>query len=551
MRNQAFIRYGLSVRMDLFFQECCHFMSTVPARIAFSPRSLVERRSQIGVLLGFIVLAVVYFASRTYALTIMPLHFDEEVHLTRALEVWRGHPFWDISDGRIINQWAIALFYPQNVPVFVARIATILVSLPGFAAGYALAKRWFGRAAGLLAAAAWIACPYVFFYERTALIDAEAGSLAVIAVWASLRLIRTGRRRDAALTGLALAIAMLFKFSALPFMGSVGLIVLFMGKATWRQRLVQLVIIGLVILACFAVPLLYAATHHGFSVVAGWFSGSNGQGLTLRSNFETLWAQVVNYGSVIWALLLGIGWIGAVSLLVSPSLHAGVRYRWRDLFILLGAVALPLAAILLAVSNVMPRHLVVGVPILLVVAGCGLAIIFEKVSHLFPYTGILTAAVIVLLAVGFLPFARTAYTDPGSLPLPPIERQQYQTGYSAGFGLREAVLDFPRTLGPAGIPVVASMYPDGCRLANFYDVWHYDMHCTNAPGLDTIRSIVASLPTNGVMYILAESQPIGLDPAWMTALLSVEVTRVAGYPRPGETPDTASVVLWKLERIAG
>src|SRR5262249_10238566 len=155
----------------------------------------------------------------------------------RAIEVWHGHPFWQISDGRIINQWVIAALYPQNAPVFAARMATILVVLPGLAAGYALARRWFGRTSALFAAVLWMGCPYLFFYERTAMIDAEAGALAVLAIWAALRLVRTGSRRDALLTGLALAVAMLFKFTATPFMISVGLLVLCLGQTPVRQRL--------------------------------------------------------------------------------------------------------------------------------------------------------------------------------------------------------------------------------------------------------------------------------------------------------------------------
>src|SRR5579859_4216760 len=98
-----------------------------------------------------LVLLLLWFATRLPALDKMPLFVDEGVHLTRAVEVWHGHPFWDISDGKIINHWPIAAFYPQNNPVFMARISTILVSLVGLAAGYALARRWFGQTAGVLA----------------------------------------------------------------------------------------------------------------------------------------------------------------------------------------------------------------------------------------------------------------------------------------------------------------------------------------------------------------------------------------------------------------
>src|SRR5262249_53502084 len=149
-------------------------------------------------------------------------------------EVWRGHPFWEISDGRIINHWAIAAFYPQNAPVFAGRVASALVELPGFAAAYALARNWFGRRAGILAFLLTLGCPYLFFYNRTALVDGEVGALGILAVWACQRLVSSGRRRDAVLAGLALAVALLFKFTAAPFLVTGGLLVMFLGKATWR-----------------------------------------------------------------------------------------------------------------------------------------------------------------------------------------------------------------------------------------------------------------------------------------------------------------------------
>jgi len=59
--------------------------------------------------------------------------------------------------------------------------------------------------------------PYLFFYERLAFSDAEAGALVVVAVWLALCASRSGRQRDAMLTGLALGAAMLMKFTAAPF----------------------------------------------------------------------------------------------------------------------------------------------------------------------------------------------------------------------------------------------------------------------------------------------------------------------------------------------
>jgi hypothetical protein len=100
---------------------------------------------------NFLLLLLILWGTRLLALEALPLHNDEGLHLTRAVEVWNGHPFWAISDGKIINHWLIAAFYPQNAPVFAGRIATLFVSMIGLAAGCALAKRLSGAARALLA----------------------------------------------------------------------------------------------------------------------------------------------------------------------------------------------------------------------------------------------------------------------------------------------------------------------------------------------------------------------------------------------------------------
>ena len=45
-----------------------------------------------------LVLLLVLWGTRLLALEALPLHNDEGLHLTRAVEVWNGHPFWQISD---------------------------------------------------------------------------------------------------------------------------------------------------------------------------------------------------------------------------------------------------------------------------------------------------------------------------------------------------------------------------------------------------------------------------------------------------------------------
>ncbi len=489
--------------------------------------------------LPVMLLLLTYWLSRGWALESLPLHNDEGLHLTRAVQVWNLHPFWQINDGKIVNHWLIALFYPQNAPIFAGRIATVFIGALGLAAGYALAGWLAGPTAAWFAGILWLGCPYLFFYERMALSDAEAGALALATLWAGVRLAQRGRRRDATLTGLALAAAVLFKFTAAPFAAVVALVVVLTGCVPWRKRLINLSIIAAVVLACFAVPLIYLYTRNGnFDVALGWIN-QPGDRFAATENAARLWAQLTDFGPPLWSALMLIGLAALLAVRPAPATGLAQLGRWSNVTLLLASL-LPVAAITLLGTEALPRHYVVGLPTALTLAGAGLGAILERgmsQQSRRAASGVITA----ILAATMFPFAWTAYHDPGELPLPAQVRSQYITDHSAGFGLREAVLNFPQTITQSDAPIVASMFPDSCRRANFYAARSYTMRCTDAPGLPIIE---AMLTERHVVYVLTEQPPIGVD----VRTLNARATRVAGYPRPGETEVTASVTLWRLER---
>lgn len=478
-----------------------------------------------------LVLLLLFWGTRLAALEALPLHNDEGLHLTRAVEVWNLHPFWEISDGKIINHWLIAAFYPQNAPVFVARYATVLVGLFGLAAAYALTRRAFGPLPALLAGLLWITSPYLFFYERLALSDAEAGALVVVSVAFALRLARTGARRDAILTGLALAAATLMKFTAAPFSLAVLLVVMLLGRAAPARRLWRLVIVALVVIACFAVPLSYLALRGRdfFTIALGWIStgGASGENTGPAANLIRLSEQLTGFGPPLWSALM----LGGLAALV-------VLYRKTGLVLVL-ALLLPLALMILFGTEVLARHYVVALPLALTLGGAGLGALVAR----FPVTTRRTSALLTAAALGllFAPFALQAYRDPALLPLPPGDRSQLLTDHSSGYGLREAVLDFPRTITDPSLPVLASMFPDSCERANFY-AGPIEMTCADAPAREQIEAL---LNQHGALYLLVETAPlIGID----VMTLDATVTEIAAYPRPGDPSNRPAVVLWRLDR---
>lgn len=488
-----------------------------------------------------VLMLLLFWSIRIYALDAFPLHSDEGLHLSRAVEVWNGHPFWNISDGKIINHWPVAALYPPGGggPAFVARYATVLIAMTGLAAGVSLAYRLSGFYAALFAWVMWLYSPYLFFFERLALSDAQAGALVVVTLWACRRMVKTGHQHDAALTGLVLGLATLFKFTAAPF----ALMVLVVW-AWQRQRLTNLLVIGAVGAACFVVPLAYLAWKGGgFEVAFGWVGG-NGVPLLERfgANFALLWSQLWGWGAMpfILAGLTMLVWFGG-----------------REAGVLVAAGAAPMLVIMALGSEVMPRHYIVALPLVLVLAGTGwgmgvktlvgrpeITALPERES-----TGCVFSLLLICLfmipAVDF--FCEMQETDENRnwtifLPPPHPVQAQYINEHSAGFGLREAVLSFPATIGSPDTPVVASMFPDSCRRANFYAAPGYEMTCAAAPGREAIE---AALAEHRQVYVLVDTAPaIGID----IETVAVQATRIKGYPRPAEATEAeAAVVLWRLD----
>ncbi len=482
--------------------------------------------------LPFIILLLLFWGTRLVALDLLPLHNDEGLHLTRAVEVWRLHPFWAISDGKIINHWLIALFYPQHAPVFVGRFATLLVSALGMAAAYAVARRLSGLSGAVLAAALWMGCTYLFFFERLAFSDSQAGALALAAVWAALHTAetKTQQTRWAILTGVLLAAAMLFKFTAAPYALAVALVIGFAGKNSLRGRATSLIVIGVVVAACFAIPVVYLLLRGEdfFGVALGWIGGGAASGEpSFIANLRQLGTQLTGYGSWLWVIAMLVG-------LASLA----VMQRGR---LLLLAGLLPLVIIMLLGREVLARHFVVVLPLLLALGGAGLGWLLSSrpIQRFGP--GFDLALVIVVTIGAAFPFMLTAYSDPAALPLPPDARYEHISSHSAGFGLAEAVTALPQTMERPELPIIASMFPDSCRRANFYATTELKLTCTDAPGAD---EIAAALEEFGAVYVLADNAPlIGVD----VTTLDGEAELIGAYPRPGEATGAESVKLWLIQ----
>lgn len=461
------------------------------------------------------------------ALDALPLHNDEGLHLTRAVEVWNLHPFYDIEDGKVVGVWAIALFYPQNAPVFVGRIATVFVGLIGLAAGIALGRLASGRhAGGWLAGLFWITCPYIFFFERMALADIEAGAAVVLITLTLLPgLSRSYRRRDI-IGGFALGLALMFKISAAPFAGVPLLAILLERGQPFRTRLLRLATIYAVALVIVAPASLYSISRGGFfSIARGWVGGPQ-IAITERTtqNITTFTDTIFTVNGAWIVLLVGV--------------FFAFRSGRRGVYVL-GSVAGPLVVMLVFGTEVLDRHFGIVMPLLTVVTAVGVTAALALPGRNIPPTrmalAVAWAAIFMigwLISWAWLP----AYNNPTDFPMTAFMRGQYIADHPSGYGLREAVQALPQTAGSNR--VIASMSSDGCRRARFYLPNGASLECTGA-GDQARGPIEAALVQAGSVFVLAEDPPVGINPESINA----KWTRFAEYPRPG---NLTRVTLWRV-----
>ena len=113
-------------------------------------------------------------------------------------------------------------------------IALNLVFVPVLAAGcYGVGKLTYGPTAGLLAAVFALGTPMILSLFHTFLLDAPLAAMVAISLWAMLASDRFSRRRETALAGVLIGLAVLVKTPALLFLAGPGAVMLIGGG--WRQ----------------------------------------------------------------------------------------------------------------------------------------------------------------------------------------------------------------------------------------------------------------------------------------------------------------------------
>lgn len=366
---------------------------------------------------------------RLYDNTVVPLWWDEALHMERANAVVGG----DIFAGLHKNKWLfmpmIGLFQPNGPEgPFIARTLTGLGGVVTTAACIGLGKYFKDQRTGLLAGFIYAILPMAFFHERMILIDPIVQVYGILAVMVSLRLIRQPKVWLAIILSALLAAAFLtklsgFTFFAVPIMATL----LFATSKTFNWSLLYsvsaIVVAAMVIWGTYQI-----AENQGlrrFDQFQGELDntifdeiGDEERGNTLVRNIEEYGQTLSRYMLVLVpALALGSlffirgRWPGATS-----QWQERIPYRFDIIFLWILAFVFALVPILAdkptTDSRLPPRYLMPTVSAMVILA----AITLNELKDRFNARWIVNAALLlIVLPSGW--FWLTLLSSPKSLPL--------------------------------------------------------------------------------------------------------------------------------------
>lgn len=390
-------------------------------------------RGRRGVLAVAVVLLIAaYAASRLYALSALPIFFDEGNYAASAMLIGRAplhtDPFtvltyWGVPP---LFTWVAAPFTRlMTDPLLACRIAAGAVGLVGLA-GVWLCGRSIGSArVALLASTLYVACPFLLLYHRMAMVDGLLTAIGAFALLAAMRLARAPNARTALVLGLCLALAVFTKITG-PLLLALPVAVIAAADGAARRRAVRAVAPALLCGSAAVLALLFAPG--GVSMIA---VAHQHQRIAAPFLDQTL-AQVSTIGQSLWLYMTP-----PVLLLALM----GARGAWRDpamrVLILWTASSLaPFAVIHLAFS---PRYILPAtVPVLLLAAQGAAALLGSAGKALAARRGAglaLLALAIILCCGQDAPLI----ADPARASFLPVDRQQYVSGWPAGYALARAL----------------------------------------------------------------------------------------------------------------
>ncbi|HEX7313075.1 MAG TPA: glycosyltransferase family 39 protein [Pyrinomonadaceae bacterium] len=403
------------------------------------------------------LLTAAYLISRFDTVVNFPVFIDEAIHVDWARATAESYGVPDAGfDGKWLSIKLFALVTSLKVPLYkltAARLSVVVLGLFTALAIYLIGRDLFSRRAGALGVALYVVTPFSLIYSSLAMTDGVQLAFGTWATFLSVRLARTQRWGYALLLPLALAAAILAKFSGLVLLGLPVAAVVLLAP---RGRRVSA---ALRALPAVLTPLGLFALFYKLDLLGILKTKAAG---TPRPLSEQVWANLATACEWLSGLLTPSVFV--LALVAALWLLARERSR-AGLFVLalLGIAVVPFVVI----SQVWyPRYLLGAVVPVSLMVGRLLDGVAALIERRWGNRRVLVAAAITVLVVVALawPVQRSGavmFTLPEA-DIPAAERFQFVDGWPSGYGVL-GLVDFLRQQSeatPGGILVARTNWAD-------------------------------------------------------------------------------------------
>jgi len=536
------------------------FTSIRPACPAVLPRQTAAtvnvqavRRGSLTVSLcpALAIAAILMLAAlfRLWHLHAFPPATDEIAYARWAVDIWRDHtragliiPIMDDGKQPLLF-WVEAGLYGLGLPpVLAGRMLSAGAGVLTVAVCYALARRFYGHAAGLAAAALYAVVPFAVWHDRLSLVDAPLTLAVAVVAYAVARMAdEAGWRWSMLAAGAGLC--------AVGIKGP-GVTTAILPALAWallarqrRRTFLPLLLPAVVIGALYAF-MMYGPLGWRFRYMVAVHSIDLRQPLPAlvkawAENADVLRSYLTGYFPAVWLVVLA----GCSAL---PMLTR----RRADLYVL-GSAAAGVLPVIFYGWEIYSRYFLPGLPFVAVLWGRLLGVLAVWVCIRWPrwrssYAWIHVLVVPVLL----LPLAWRSLLivrAPEHAPIARHDRWQYITAFPSGWGLREATDAIERDANGRLVFVLTTAQRSVTR--DFVYLRFLDhptiRHYVEWEVRQGTRSSLARWLTHGVpIYIVANrgrEELESIERNWPDA------TVVARIPRPG---GESEVVVYRLPQLA-
>jgi 4-amino-4-deoxy-L-arabinose transferase-like glycosyltransferase len=438
--------------------------------------SVTKRRLRTASFIFLGVLAVLLWL-RTSQPLLLPIYYDEALHIERAQRVVTEHTLlMGTEGGKYFQIWLLALVLPfSDNPLLAARVLSAVAGLLTAVGGYFLARHLYQRDdVALVSTFLYATTPYALFFDRMGMADGLLTTLTVWSLFLSLITIRQGRWWQILALGLCLGLTAATKLNGVLFLVFPLLAVWFWwGKRPLRQVLRTLLVAWLLAVPWLLPSLLDLSPQLKPSIERSWLNSAEKEiphvmrlGHNLNAIAVTLWVYLTPP-----CLLLALIETGR-------SIRRREKASW--LLMLAALITLTFFFLTAEVDKFFARYVLPAFPFLLILAARSLVALTDWLAERLPHPSrlirsALLVGLVLLIGLPALHFDYLILTDPPQARWLARDRQLFVDGPLAGYGIIDAAAYLRQHADQQGMIIVVKRTDNQKRTGS----WGYYLNRDN------------------------------------------------------------------------